>query len=56
MYETSDQRYVSVGSIEQKFYDELEEKLGITLADRNDPSKWPDYKEQLAAIFKTKTQ
>jgi alpha-methylacyl-CoA racemase len=56
VYETSDHRYVSVGSIEQKFYDELEEKLGITLADRNDPSKWPGYKEQLAAIFLTKTR
>jgi alpha-methylacyl-CoA racemase len=56
VYETSDGRYVSVGSIEQKFYDELEEKLGITLADRNDPAKWPGYKEQLAAIFKTKTR
>jgi alpha-methylacyl-CoA racemase len=56
VYETSDHRYVSVGSIEQKFYDELEEKLGITLADRNDPSKWPGYKEQLAAIFATKTR
>ncbi len=59
VYETSDGRYVSIGSIEPQFYAELREKLELT-----DPkwdqqmsrSAWPELKEELAAIFKTRTR
>ena len=59
VYETSDGRYVSIGSIEPQFYAELREKLELT-----DPkwdaqmsrSVWPELKEELAAIFKTRTR
>ncbi len=59
VYETSDGRYVSIGSIEPQFYAELREKLDLT-----DPkwdqqmsrSAWPELKEELAAIFKTRTR
>ncbi len=59
VYECSDGKYVSIGSIEPQFYAELREKLGL-----DDPkwdaqmsrSEWPGFKEELAAIFKTKTR
>lgn len=59
VYECSDGTYVSIGSIEPQFYAELREKLGL-----DDPkwdaqmsrSEWPGFKEELAAIFRTKTR
>ncbi|HRE61430.1 MAG TPA: CaiB/BaiF CoA-transferase family protein [Micropepsaceae bacterium] len=58
-YETSDGKWVAIGSIEPQFYALLLEKTGI-----NDPAfqaqmdrkAWPDLKEKLAAIIKTKTR
>jgi len=59
-YETSDGKYVSIGSIEPKFYALLLEKTGLTdnpdFAAQRDQSKWPDLSEKLTAIFKTKTR
>ena len=59
-YETSDGKYVSIGSIEPKFYALLLEKTGLTdnpdFAAQYDKSKWPDLSEKLTAIFKTKTR
>jgi alpha-methylacyl-CoA racemase len=59
VYETADGRHVSVGSIEPPFYAELRRVLG--LADhkwdaRDDRTAWPALKEDLAAIFRTKTR
>ena len=59
VYETSDGKYVSIGSIEAKFYAELLEQTG--LADRDLPAQfdiaqWPQLKTVLAAVFKTKTR
>jgi len=59
VYETSDGKYVSIGSIEPQFYAELREKLEL-----DDPkwdqqmtrSEWPALKHDLAAIFKTRTR
>jgi len=59
VYECSDGKFVSIGSIEPQFYAELREKLGL-----DDPkwdaqmsrSEWPGFKEELRAIFKTKTR
>jgi len=56
-YECADGREVSVGSIEPQFYAELMEKSGMAEAlgsGQMDPSNWPDYTAQLAALFKTK--
>lgn len=58
-YETSDGKWVAIGSIEPQFYALLLEKTGI-----NDPAfqaqmdrkAWPDLKEKLAAIIKTKSR
>ena len=59
-YETKDAKYVSVGSIEPKFYAILMEKSGLGEG-RDIPSQmtrgeWPSLKIELAQIFKTKTR
>ena len=44
-YKTKDDRFVSIASIEAKFYAILVDKLGLTLADlppQMDRSTWPD--------------
>jgi alpha-methylacyl-CoA racemase len=59
VYETSDGRYVSVGGIEPKFHRELFERLGLDLDDLPDPVRrqdWAGLKEQLAAVFRTRTR
>jgi len=59
VYETSDGKFVSIGSIEPQFYALLLEKVGIDpndLANRQDDSKWPALSEELAKIFRTRTQ
>jgi alpha-methylacyl-CoA racemase len=58
VYETLDGRYVAVGALEDQFFEELLERLGMTAGefDRLDPRSWPDLRERLAAVFKTRTQ
>ncbi|MGO9453190.1 MAG: CaiB/BaiF CoA transferase family protein [Candidatus Binataceae bacterium] len=59
VYETSDGKYVSIGSIEAKFYDELLELSGLKgqeLPHQMDRTAWPALKERLTAIFKSKTR
>jgi len=59
VYETSDGKYISLGSIEPQFYALLLEKAGLDkeeFADQQNRDKWPDYKDQLEALFKTKTR
>lgn len=59
-YETSDGKFVSIGSIEPQFYAELRQVAGLT--DDSDfdaqmnPKQWPMLKEKLTALFKTKTR
>lgn len=59
-YETQDGKWISIGALEPQFYALLREKLG--LADdpafdaQNDRERWPQLKEKLAAIFKTKSR
>ena len=59
VYETKDGQYVSIGSIEPKFYDELLTLSGLKneeLPRQNDRAKWPAMKERVRALFKTKTR
>jgi len=59
VYETSDGQYVSVGSIEPKFYAELLRLTGLEREElpwQNDRAAWPALTEKLAAIFRTKTR
>jgi alpha-methylacyl-CoA racemase len=58
-YETKDGRYVSIGSIEPKFYAELLELTGLDSEDlpaQSDRDHWPDLTERLAMVFKQKTR
>ena len=59
VYETRDGKYISIGSIEPKFYAELLEKTGLAAEDlpnQMDRSHWPALKRKMAAIFKQKTR
>ncbi len=59
VYETSDGKYVAVGSLEGKFYRELIRLSGLAgeeLPHQHDPASWPAMKQRLAAIFRTKTR
>jgi alpha-methylacyl-CoA racemase len=58
-YETSDGKWISVGSIEPQFYALLLKHSGITDPDFQaqwDTPKWPEFKEKLETIFKSKTR
>lgn len=59
VYETSDGKYVSVGSIEPKFYAELLQLSGLQhqeLPRQNDKDAWPKMNERLTTIFRSKTR
>ena len=59
VYETADGKYVSIGSIEPKFYAELIDRLGLKDGDlphQQDQSAWPDFKVKLESIFRTRTR
>jgi alpha-methylacyl-CoA racemase len=58
-YETADGKYVSIGSIEPQFYAELLRLTGLEGEDlprQMDRDAWPQLKERLAAVFRTKTR
>jgi alpha-methylacyl-CoA racemase len=59
VYETSDGKYVSIGSIEPQFYAELLEKTGLAgedLPHQMDRSGWDSLKARLEEIFRSKTR
>ncbi len=59
VYETSDQKYVAVGAIEAKFYDELLRGLGLDateLPSQMDRTHWPAMKERFSDLFITKSR
>jgi alpha-methylacyl-CoA racemase len=60
VYETSDGKYVSIGSIEPQFYAELLQKTGLTddadLKMQMNRQQWPALKERLAEVFKSRTR
>jgi alpha-methylacyl-CoA racemase len=58
-YETKDGKYVCLGSIEPQFYAQLIEKAGLdpaTFAPQMDRARWPELKEKLAEVMRTKTR
>jgi len=55
-YETADGRYISIGSMERKFYVQLIDLLGVDGCDSQDPADWPENSERFAAAFKTRTR
>jgi alpha-methylacyl-CoA racemase len=58
-YETADGEFISVGAIEERFYKELLEGLGLdpsTLPHQYDMSRWPEMKSRFTELFKAKTR
>ncbi len=58
-YECSDNKYISIGSLEPQFYALLLEKCEIddeSFREQLDQSEWPEKREKLRALFKTKTR
>lgn len=58
-YECADGEYVSIGSIEPQFYALLVEKAELTDPDFREQmnrEKWPELKDKLARVIKTKTR
>jgi alpha-methylacyl-CoA racemase len=59
VYETADEKYVSIGSIEPQFYKELlrlTDLEGEELPFQHDKTQWVPMKERLTGIFKSKTR
>lgn len=59
VYETADGHFISIASIEAKFYAELLQRLGLEsdyLPEQMDRARWPELKERLAKLFRTKTR
>jgi alpha-methylacyl-CoA racemase len=59
-YETSDGKWISIGSIEPQFYALLLEKTGLSadpdFAQQMNPGKWESLKDRLTALFLTRTR
>ncbi|MFH9978770.1 CaiB/BaiF CoA transferase family protein [Streptomyces sp. NPDC017179] len=57
-YETADGRYMAVGALEQRFYDEFAGLLGLDEQSgaRTDRTRWGELREAVAARFKSRTQ
>src|SRR5262249_51369390 len=57
-YETKDGQHISIGSIEPQFYALLLQHTGMTAVElpQWDREHWPELKEKLVRIFKTKTR
>ncbi|WP_255305865.1 CaiB/BaiF CoA-transferase family protein [Streptomyces sp. Wb2n-11] len=58
-YETSDGRYMAVGALEQQFYAEFTELLGLGAEEaraRDDMARWGELREAIATRFKAKTR
>ncbi|MEU7477173.1 CaiB/BaiF CoA-transferase family protein [Lentzea sp. NPDC042327] len=57
VYEAADGRYVAIGALEEKFYADLVRVLGLADApSRNDPARWPELREHIAAAVRTRTR
>ncbi|MEV6652087.1 CaiB/BaiF CoA-transferase family protein [Streptomyces sp. NPDC051219] len=57
-YETADGEYMAVGALEQQFYNEFIERLGIAdeAPARKDFDRWDELRQAVAARFRTKTR
>src|SRR5580693_5107179 len=59
VYQCADGQFISIASIEAKFHAELLQRLELdpaTVPPQWDRSKWPDTKDRLTALFKTRTR
>ena len=59
VYECADGRFISVGAIEERFYQELLRRLGIdpaSMPPRADRTRWPEGRARFAAVFRTRSR
>jgi len=59
VYECKDGRWISIGAIEARFYNELLQVLDLDpdqLGEQNDPKSWPQAKVLIAERFKRRTR
>jgi alpha-methylacyl-CoA racemase len=64
VFETSDGRWISLGSLEPQFFAEMVRLTGLAddadgggpVPSQNDPAGWPAAKERLAALIRTRTR
>ena len=59
VYETADGKHVAVGAIEPQFHAELVRLTGLDFpaeANHLDPTVWPETRERLAEVFRTRTR
>jgi alpha-methylacyl-CoA racemase len=58
-YATSDGKFIAIGPVEQRFFQELLVRLEIdpaTFPGQFDRIRWPEMRERLAGVFKSKTR
>ncbi len=57
-YETADGTYVALGSVEPQFYAEVLRVLELDPDEfpQNDRARWPDLKQRVADVFRTRTR
>ncbi|MEV6016757.1 MULTISPECIES: CaiB/BaiF CoA-transferase family protein [unclassified Streptomyces] len=57
-YETADGRYMAVGPLEQRFYDQFVDLLGIPglASAHKDPARWEELRATVADRFRTRTR
>ena len=59
IYETADGGYISLAPIEDKFYRQFLNLVGLDPAElppQNDPAGWPRLRERLQTVFRTRTR
>jgi alpha-methylacyl-CoA racemase len=58
VYETADGKHLAIGAIEPQFYAELRAKLGLgdDFAEQMNVKRWPEMKQKLAAVVRTRTR
>jgi alpha-methylacyl-CoA racemase len=58
-YRTKDHRYIAVGALERKFFENLMRRLGLdpsAAPDHRDPACWPALRTQFETVFPTRTR
>jgi alpha-methylacyl-CoA racemase len=56
VYETKDGKYVSIGAIEARFYDELLARLGLPAMKQHDRAGWAGMRNRFREAFRSKTR
>jgi alpha-methylacyl-CoA racemase len=56
VYQTKDGKYVAIGAIEARFYDDLLSRLKLDPMSQHDRAGWPAMRRRFAETFKTKTR